>query len=155
MARRTRSILVDANIGKIFINTDQVVPLDPSKLIAGTKLQSTIISLPKKLNLYVAQNLGTSGRGKQFPSGALLTNVAAALAIAPVGADVIIDLRYGSVYETSTLFSTLTIPAGTKTASSPVSLTIPAGEAVFIDIVQAGTVKRGVGLQIALKYYTG
>lgn len=155
MTRRTRSILVDANIGKIFINTAQVTPDDPSKLIAGTKLQSSIISSPKKRNLVVAKNLGTTGKGKVFPTGALLTSLSASVLVAPVGSSLIIEVRVGQDYETSLLIDTLTIDELMKTTSSNISVTIPAEHAVFLDINQIGATKPGQSLRVTLKYYLG
>lgn len=155
MTRRTRSILVDANIGKIFINTSQVTPDDPSKLIAGTKLESTVISSPKKRNLVVANNLGSTGRGRVFPTGALLTSVAASVRPGPLGSDLVINVKVGEEYETSSIISVLTIEQGTLSTSSNVSVIIPAEQAVYLDIVQVGSTRPGQNLSVTLKYYAG
>lgn len=155
MTRRTRSILVDANIGKIFINTSQVTPDDPSKLIAGTKLESTVISSPKKRNLIVANNLGSTGKGKVFPTGALLTSVAASVKVTPLGSSLIINVKVGEEYETSSIVSTLTIAEAATSTSSNISVIIPADQAVYLDVVQVGSTRPGQSLSVTLKYYTG
>lgn len=153
--RRLRSILIDSTLGKIFTNTAEVTPSDPSKLIAGTKIQSTIISSPKKLSLVVSKNLGLTGAGKKFTSGALLTAATLDLMTTTMGASLIVLMKVGSTYETSTLAATLTLAAASRSQTTPLSITVQPNHAVFFDIAQVGTTRPGQGLSITLKYYAG
>jgi hypothetical protein len=155
MATRTRGILVDSTLGKMFTNTTSVQSADSSKLIAGTKLQSTTIYSPRKRNIVIAKHLGNSGRGKVFPTGALLTKLSASVLIAPTGSSIVIDVKVGETYETSTSISILTIQELTTSTTNDVSVSIPANHALFLDVNQVGSIKPGQSLGVTFSYYAG
>lgn len=155
-ARRTRSLLIDATLGKIFMNTNQVTPSDPSKLIAGTKLQTTIISAPKTVSPKVANNLGLTGTGKKFPNGGLLTQADLKVVAPPLGSSIIVVLRKGDTYETSEVIATLEILSGlTASNSQNLAVTLAPNQAIFMDVSQVGVLRPGKGLSITLRHYSG
>lgn len=155
MATRARGILVDSTLGKMFTNTSSVQSADSSKLIAGTKLQSTVIYSPKKKNIVVVNQLGSSGRGKVFPTGALLTKITASVLVAPIGSDIIIGVKVGQTYDTSSPVSFLTIAENTKSTTNSVSISISPDSALFFDVIQVGSIKPGQSLAITFSYYVG
>jgi hypothetical protein len=153
MPRRTRSILIDNTLGKIFTNIDTVTT-DSSKLIAGTKLQATTISSGSKTNVVVAKNLGT-GVGVPFVNPALLTTIKLSVSTAPAGQPIIVAVKGGSSYANSSVLTTVTLPVNTSTVTSSMSITIQSGQNIYLDVTQAGTTKPGTGLSVRLEYYTG
>ena len=154
MARRTRSILVDNTLGKIFTNTDVVTTTDASKLIAGTKIQSSTISASSKTTAIVAKNIGT-GVGIPFANNGLITNVTLSATSACAGQSIIVAIKVGSTYNTSTTATTVSLPVNSYSASTAASVSVQAGQNVYLDITQVGTTKPGVGLSVRLDYYTG
>lgn len=153
--RRTRSMLVDASIGKIFTNTNEKTPTDPSKLIAGTKLQSTSIAANKKIVARITNNLSGTPTGLRFVSGALITSVAVSAALAPTGSGIGFTFKVGTSYETATTLGTDELPAiGTRKVTTT-SWTIPAGSSVYVDITQVGSTRPGNGVGVQFNYYAG
>jgi hypothetical protein len=156
MTRRTRSMLLDASLGKIFTNTNQIAPNDPSKLIAGTKLSSsTINSLPKGAIAKVTKNLSGNPSGIKFTSGGLVTAVIISAVSAPKGRGIIFQIRVGSTYETSTVIDTEELEDSVKTKTVNVAWSIPAGNNLYVDIIQVGNIKAGATVSLQFNYYTG
>jgi hypothetical protein len=156
MTRRTRSMLVDASIGKIFTNTNQITPTDPSRLIAGTKLTSSIITaVPRGSLARVTRNLSGNASGIRFTSGGLVTTFIISAVVPSTGRGIIFQVRSGSTYETSTLIDAQELEANVKTKTVNVAWTIPAGNNLYVDITQVGNVKSGSGLSVQFNYYVG
>jgi hypothetical protein len=154
--RRTRSILVDATLGKIFTNTTSVQAADASKLIAGTKIASAAIaSVPKTAPAKVVKNLAGTATGIRFSAGGLVTGVIITAATASVGRSILFDIKMGTSYETATVVSSQELPVGMKSKTVSVSLTVPAGSSLYVDVTQVGNIKPGVGLGMQFNYYAG
>lgn len=155
MTRRARSILIDATLGKIFVNTSATTPTDPSKLIAGSRLTSSTLSASAKTKVSVANNLGFKGVGIPFVTGGLLAAVTLSVAAAPIGSPIIVNVKIGSTYATSTVQATVSLYSGTMGNGITTSTFIPAGHNIYLDVAQTGSIKPGFGLSIRLDYYKG
>ncbi len=155
MTRRTRSILVDSTLGRIFTNVVSSAASDASKLIAGTKTQRVSFTSPRTMIARVLSNAGASGLGLRFSNNALITSVVMNTAGEPTGRDLQIQLKKGSSYATSTAIGTFTLTAGSKVSTNAVAISITAGESIFMDIIQVGSVKPGTGLSVDLNFYAG
>lgn len=152
MTRRTRSILVDSTIGKIFYNTSSTGTV--ANLIAGTKISNKGFTSGKKTILKITSNLSGSLLGLQFPGDSLVTEVKITLATAPTGQAVILKVRTGPTSDNTTDAATFTIPIGSKTLTIPTSISVSAGEGIFIDVLQIGTgTSAGKGLNVTFYYY--
>jgi hypothetical protein len=155
MTRRSRSVLIDATLGKIFINTDSVQSADPSKLIAGTKLLNSIISSKPNNVVKITNNLSATPAGIRFPSGGLVTNFILSAAVAPVGRSIMLRIKVGTSYETSVLLDSRELESGVRLKAIPVSWTVPTGQSLYVDITQVGNIKPGSGLNVQFNYYSG
>jgi hypothetical protein len=156
MAQRTRSILIDNTLGKIFTGVDAVSSANASNLIAGTQVSSRGVSSPATTTVAVTKNLG-GGSGIYFPHVGIIKNVIITAYSAPVGAAIVISLKKSSSsdYTTSTQVATFTLPVSTRTVTIPCSISFEAGSYFFIDVTQTGSTKPGTGLSVQLQHYMG
>lgn len=153
--RRMRSILIDSTLGKIFTNTASVQDADASKLIAGTKLNSTTVATIKGVVAKLTKNLSARPSGVKFVAGALITKLTLSLTTPAAGQAIVFEFKVGLTYETSTLLGTDSINPGSVVKVSTVSWVIPVNYGVYIDIVQVGSTKPGSGVSVQFSYYTG
>ena len=151
MPLRTRSLLMDNTIGKIYTNVGATSEVNSSKLIAGTSLKSYVLS--SKTSTRVANNL--SGTGFPFASSGLIQTVTLSVSTAPVGASIIVALKKGTAYANSTTSATANIASGVKTGNTSISLNVSAGEFIFFDVTQVGSTSSGQKLSIRLDYFLG
>lgn len=149
---RTRSMIVDNTIGRIFRNVATVSQANASNLIAGTKIESAIISSTSKAATRPTLNLG-NGKGIFFAGGALITQLQLSAGTPPTGTPIIVRLRVGATYATSTEIDQYQL--STRSVTHTVTISVPAGSSVFFDIVQTGSIKPGVGFAVRLNFYRG
>lgn len=153
---RTRSVLVDNTIGRIFRNVTAVSQATPANVIAGDKLVQRVINGGTS-NLAVRNNIG--GRGLFFISGGLVTQIRIGLKYASRGTPITVRVRRGTTYDTSSVIDTYSVPAGgiraPATETFNVSISLSAGESLFFDITAVGTLFPGAGIQITVGFYTG
>jgi hypothetical protein len=155
MPIRTRSILIDNTLGKIFTGVANSGTTDVSKLIAGTKIQNKGVSAPSKNNIVAATNIG-DGKGVYFSADSLIVQVVLKASRAPKGRAVQVRLKKGSSgYDSSTTVDTYSLSADSTSATINTNISIAAGESVFADVVQGGSTSPGQGLSIAYNYYSG
>jgi hypothetical protein len=155
MPTRTRSILIDNTLGKIFTGVANSGTTDVSKLIAGTKIQNKGVSAPSKNNIVAATNIG-DGKGVYFSADSLIVQVVLKASIAPKGRAAQVRLKKGSDgYSNSTVIDTYSLPANSVSATINTNISILAGQSVFADVVQGGSTTPGQGLSIAYNYYSG
>jgi hypothetical protein len=152
---RTRSLLIDNTLGKIFTNTGTVQAADASKLIAGTKLVSASITSNKGIVAKVTNNLSGNPQGIRFVSGGLVTSVVISAAVASTGRAIAFTFKVGTSYETATTLGTDQLNATVLRKTASVSWTIPAGSSIYVDITQVGNVKPGSGVGVQFSYYAG
>lgn len=148
-------MLLDASIGKIFTNTNQITPSDPSKLIAGTRLQSAAISSTRASTARVVNNLSGKVDGLKFISGAVIASIVISTTRPPEGLSILFTFKVGTSYETSTVIATDELPSKTIKKTVLTGWTIPAGSSIFVDITQVGSIKTGNGVGIQFNYYAG
>lgn len=153
--RRSRSLLIDTTIGKIFTNTPSIQAADASKLIAGTKIASASISTSRGTTAKITKNLSGNAFGIRFPSGGLITSVTITASVAPVGRSIIIVVKAGTTYDNSVQIFTDELASTFTRRVVPVALTIPIGSNVYVDITQVGIAKPGAGVGIQFSYYAG
>lgn len=161
MPRRTRSMLVDNTIGKIYTNVSETSGATAANIIAGTALKSSTIQPIKSttgaVTCVVANNL--SGGGIAFATAGLLTRVTLSAVTAPKGQSIIVLLKTGSASYTS-LTQVASVQLGTlattaTTTTAPFPINIAAGQYLYFDISQVGTGSPGAGLTIRVDYYLG
>jgi hypothetical protein len=156
MTRRTRSILIDGSLGRMFSNTASSSSATSANLIAGTKAASSITYIKPKSS---ALTVVTATKGARFINSGLITSITykfdgAATQAAPAGRAVIVRLRKVSSNGTSTNIANYTLPvnvlSGTIT-TEPIAIT--ADDSFFWDVTQVGTTRPGQGLYITMTYY--
>lgn len=153
MTRRTRSFLVDNTLGKIFTGVKTTSEGTPDKLIAGTKLSvKTLAGLPKAI-VVPLQTL--SGEVWFGANGALITRVEILVNSAPIGQPLIIGLRRGLRTDPAgqVQFATHSLAENSRYASHTVAHQIPAGQGMWVSVIQSGTFRRAVGLTVRFSYY--
>lgn len=151
---RTRSILIDNTLGKIFTNVGSSASTDSSKLIAGTKLQSYTYSAASRSTTVVARNIGVT-RGVPFPNNGLIVSGTLSVSSLATGRAIIVDIKVGSIYATSTVAGTISLPINTVTALTNLAISVQSGQFLFFDVTQVGNIRPGTGLSIKLDYFTG
>ena len=160
MTRRTRSLLIDSSLGKIFTGAADSSSATAVNLVAGTTLKS--IQKNFGINTTLAalrQNVITS---VPFPANVIITSVkvkighpTATSPWTPAGSSIIITLKTGLTYATSTSAGNVSLPALTASATTATSISIAAGYTLYWDIIQVGSTRAGMGLSITLYYYIG
>ena len=158
MTRRTRSLLIDASLAKIFSGAADSSSATAANLVAGSTLRS------------IQRNFGTSGTTAKvqnniitsvpFPSNVLITSVKVMVntspgSYQPTGSSIIITLKTGLTYATSTSVGNVSLPALTTSATTATSISIAAGYTLYWDIIQVGSTRPGIGLSITPFYYIG
>ena len=151
---RTRSILIDNTLGKIFTNVESSTSTDSSKLIAGSKLQSFTYAATTTATAVVAKNIGT-GTGVPFPNNGLIVACRLGVSVAPLGRTINVAIRVGSNYATSNVATTLSLPINALSSTTVLAINIQSGQFLYFDVTQVGNVRPGSGLSIKLDYYTG
>jgi len=154
---RTRSVLVDNTIGRIFRNVTTVAQASAASVIAGDRLTTRSIGSGQAALIKIANNIG--GKGLFFVTGASVTQLRVSLIRAPRGRDALIQVRKGLTYATSTTVGEpYAIPAGNvnvaATATYTVAITLAAGESLYFDVVQVGSMFAGTGLTVTVNLYT-
>lgn len=149
MATRTRSILVENTIGKIFNGVVTISQGDASKLIAGTKPLTT--KRTQGGSGKVALNIG--GDGTLFIGPALLTSVTVTSKVASPTQNTVITIKLGTSYANASNVVTVTLPTGAKAATTSNTVTIPAGNYLYWDITSAGYGTKLVTVNYT--YYSG
>lgn len=153
---RTRSVLVDNTIGRIFRNVSTVSQATAASVIAGDKLAQRLLNGGTS-NIRVQNNVG--GRGLFFIGGALVTQLIFSNRFSSRGSPVVINVKKGTTYALATLIGNYEIPPLTaqrqgSSATFAVSITLAAGESLFFDVVSVGNVFPGTGLSILAGFYT-
>lgn len=154
MTRRTRSVLIDSTIGRIFTNVSSVTSAAPTSMIAGAKLTSRSIVQNKKATVTVSNNIGNTGLF--FVGGALVTQIIMSVVKAPAGSSILIKVKVGATYATAVATGPeYALNQNTKSATHNVSITVPPGESLFVDITQRGALSPGAGLSLNFVHYAG
>jgi hypothetical protein len=163
MPRRTRSILIDNSLGKVFTNVDDSAVVNSSSVIASS-VSKTLQFPPPTTTTKVAvlNNLGLSGLGTNFPNGAFITNIELSAVTAPKGktagqpgGDIAIRLRTGTSNSNSSNLGTFALP-GPLTLKKYINqtLTISTGENLYVDIIRIGNSVTGAGFGFTISYFT-
>jgi hypothetical protein len=152
MARRTRGLLVDSTLGKVWTSADDVASANSISLIAGTKLQSKVFSQSSTTVVRAANNLGL-GTGTYFPTQTLITSVGLTLSISKNRtANINITVKSSAnTYANATSLGTYTITKSNTTQSTATSLSVAAGSYVYFDLTTGDP--NAQGLSITLNYY--
>jgi hypothetical protein len=151
---RTRSVIIDNTLGRIFRNTPSVSQATAANLIAGSKIESTSFAAGAKVVARVVNNIG-AGKGLFFPSGALITSIQLTATMPASGNLLTLRLRVGVDYASSISIEEYQMPNLTKSATFTVAITVPIGHSVFFDIAQVGSIKPGQGVGARLSFYRG
>lgn len=151
---RTRSVLVDNTIGRIFRNVVSVSQATAASVIAGAKLTTKSISGGRAV-LKVQNNIG--GKGIFMIGGGVVTQLIFKLTKAPRGSDAAIRVKKGTNYAEATTVGDYTIPQASSgvTQTYNVSITLAAGETLYFDIVQVGSITAGTGITLTVGFYAG
>jgi hypothetical protein len=150
---RTRSLLIDNTIGKIFTNTSTVQAADASKLIAGTKLLTASVTTSRSTVAKITNNLSGNPIGIKFTTGGLVTGITLTAATAATGRTINFTFKVGPTYATSTVVGTNFLNIAQTSKIEVVGWTVPVGNSIYIDITQVGNIKPGAGVGVQLRYY--
>jgi hypothetical protein len=152
MARRTRGLLIDSTLGKVWSNIDDVASGNASLLIAGTKLQSKVFSQSSTTVVRAATNLGL-GTGFYFPTQTLITSVGLTLTVSKNRtANINITVKSSAdTYANASTLGTYTISKSNSSQSATTSLSVAAGSYVYFDLTTGDA--NAQGLSITLNYY--
>jgi hypothetical protein len=151
---RTRSVLVDNTLGRIFRGVSSVGAASAENLIAGSKIESSSFAAGSKVVARVLNNIGT-GKGIFFPGGALITSLTLTAATAASGTPLIVRMRIGADYASSVEIDQYQLPNLSRSATFSASVTVPVGQSVFFDITQVGSIRPGAGVGARLSFYRG
>lgn len=149
--RRTRSFLVDNTTSRIFTGVSEVKDAGSDKVMAGVKQQSK--SFYSKKVVSVVQRLNAPGQGLYLAASGLVTQVVLSAYVPPRGQAIIVRLRKGLTYDTSTVVGDYSLPPLQSTQSVTVSSAFSNGEQYFFDVIQSGSILRGSGLAVRLNYF--
>lgn len=153
MPRRTRSVLIDATLNRIFTSVDSPSSATAANLLAGVKMLTKTLATPTSVTVRPAKNIG----GGVFlgGNGTVASIVLRTVTRAPQGGTgIVLDLKRGTSNATATTVATLTLPSGSSTATITPSLTFSSTDRFYIDVVQSGTIVPGIGLSINFNYYS-
>jgi len=160
-SRSNRSILMDntSATGTIYTNINDVAQANQATTLVRLVLKS------KQANIKAAgaavQKV-TDPVGSLWASDGLLIRTFATLSpkagevatkAAPTGKDMILTFRRKRDGVITTLSPTLTIPQGAISAEISVSLSFLAGDYLYSDVTQIGSISPGYGLVIYFNYY--
>ena len=140
--------------GKLLANVVNTTTANATNLVAGNATKTLVVPQGStSTTVKVATNVGG---GNYFPMKTTITSISAAVLTAPTGTSIKINIKKGTSYAASTLQTTITIPAGSKTASSVILITLnPNTDFVYYDVTQVGSPQSGVGLSVTYTYNTG
>lgn len=150
---RTRNLLFDGSQGKVFTAVANTASANASNLVAGVMIKS--INIPQGSSTTSAKVATNIGNGVNFPINALIISLSASVATAPTGKPINITVKKGSTYAGATQQATLSIPAGSKTANTGVTISMTTSDYIFYDVTQVGSPQSGVGLSLSYTYYSG
>lgn len=152
---RTRSVLVDNVVGSIFRNVTTTQQATAANVIAGSRLTTRAISGGTS-SLRPALNINRTGIF--FITGGLVTKLTLSLLTAARGTTVLVEMKKGLTYDTSTSVGTYEIPLSvlrSVTVTYDVSVSMLPNERLFFDIVRSGSMTSGSGLTITAGFYAG
>lgn len=159
MARRTRKFIFDNTTGTVYSNIDNPALAVKSNIAAGVvpkiikvsvaragkpvaKVVSTKSLMQKKnvvfTNIFMQV---TDSVGKEAPIAA------------PVGGNLTVRLRKVSANGTSTTLGDYSIENNATSSTNSINFTIADNESVFADVIDIGTIRSGLGLNIILTYF--
>jgi len=149
---RTRSILIDNTIGRIFSAVDKSTNATAKSLIAGAVQQNRILSQGPSAVVIAAVNLG---KGVSLgPAGAVVNSIVTKLGSAAKAASVLITVKTGTAYATATTVTTITIPANTLTVTYSTSFSVVANGYIYLDVAYSGApTTKAVGLSTTINYF--
>lgn len=156
MARRTRSFIIDNTLGRIFTGAVSVEATTPANLIAGQKSLSKSLTSKNTTPTKVVKNIGNTPVGLTLDGASGLVNqVTLTCATPPKGSSIVVVVRKGETYDTSSAVATVQLPALMTSSATVVNIPYSTPESFFFDVTQIGSVFRGVGLSVTLTYYAG
>ena len=105
--------------------------------------------------IYLANNVG-DGHGLYFRSNTTIDFVQLTASVAPQGANVVVSMKKGNTYSTSSSVNTFTLAANSINSTElTANVSVTGGESIFYDITSTGSSTRGSGLNIRTIYTTG
>ena len=153
---RTRSVLIDNTLGRIFRNVTSSASGTAANLIAGSKIESAAITSGTRTVARPTNNIG-NGKGIFFAGGALITSINLTARGAPVGYinanSIVTRVKVGASYETAESVGDYALQ--TKSITTSTAITVNAGHSVYFDIIQVGSIKPGTGFGVRLNFYRG
>jgi hypothetical protein len=152
MTRRTRSVLIDGNLGRMYSNVNNSSIATADKVIAGSKPATSITYLKPKSSPLTVVN---ATKGTRFGSSGLITSITYKFdGDTPAGRPVNVRLRKVSSNGTSTNIATYSLAIGVSAGTITTdSISIAAGDSFFWDVTQIGIGRPGSGLFITKTYY--
>lgn len=159
MTRRTRKFIIDNTTGTVYSNVTDVANATNANISAGVVpkiLKVSPVRAGKPISKVVSnkaiiqrKNLVISTVFLQVTDSTGKENAVAA----PTGDSVTVRLRKVSSNGSTTTLGDYSIASGQTSSSNSVNFSILDTDLVFADIINVGTIRSGLGLNILLTYF--
>ena len=155
MASRTRSIILDNTLSKVYKQVVTPGAATPANVIAGTALKSaTLFSLARTATAVKANNLGGRTNGLIFPGTSIIKTFKVAVTSAASGGPITVVFKVGTTYATSVVVYTATLAQSVLTANTEAAILIDPNYNMYVDVTTIGTTRPGSGLSASIDYYS-
>lgn len=159
MARRTRKFIIDNTTGTVYTNVNDVAAATKANVAAGVVPNILKVS-PVRAGRPIAKvvsNKAIIQRKSLVISTVFLqvtdsTGKENAIA-APTGDSITVRLRKVSSNGSTTTLGDYSITSGQTSSSNSVNFSILDTDLVFADIINVGTIRSGLGLNVILTYF--
>ena len=156
MATRTRSMIIDNTVQKVFTNLVNPAQANPANVCAGTELKRLVLcAFGTAVSAKISPNITGRTNGVAVVTSTLLTKLYLDLASTAVGGTtgVAIALKVGTTYETASTVATHS--SFIKASSKVISVLIEPGQNIYLDITGTGTTRPGSGVRVSADYFSG
>lgn len=153
---RSRSILLDNSLGRVFSGVAKTSDAQNSNVIGGSVPRvKSIAAATKTATVIDKLNISSKITGLSLgDNGGQVTAVKVVVVKPPLGAMLVVKIRVGTTYDTSVEVDTVTLLSRALTSSSTVVFTVPAGHTIFADTKYTGVPSaRAAGMTISFNHY--
>lgn len=159
MTRRTRKFIFDNTTGTVYSNVDNIALATSANVSAGivpkilkvspVRAGKPIAKVVSNKAIVQKKNLVITAAFLQVTDATGKENAIAA----PVGDSITVRLRKVSSNGSTTTLGDYSIASGQTSSSNSVNFSILDTDLVFADIINVGTIRSGLGLNIILTYF--
>lgn len=153
---RSRSILIDNSLGRVFSGVAKTSDAQNSNVIGGSVPQVKSITAASKTAVVANTfNIAAKVTGLSLgANGGQVTTTKVVMAKAHEVGTLNVIVKVGATYATSVEVVTIALATRTLSASSNTVFVIPAGQTIFIDTQYVGVpTKKATGLTVSFNHY--